>query len=88
MFLSLLVCFDTAMNLNLSKRYLNYIIVFKFFLAKHTLNKANIINDPCQFCHVISQGEVLHITLLQQETYSFHIVNFPFLDGDVHVVPS
>jgi len=62
--------------------------VFKFYLAKHALNKANIINDSCQFCRVISQGDVLHITRLQQETYSFHIVNFPFLDGDVPLVPS
>ena len=56
-----------------------------------TLNKANNNSLKCPFLDLdvsISQGKISTKIYDKRGDYSFPIVNFPFLDGDVHLAHS
>jgi len=52
---------------------------------EYTLNKANITSDSCQFYPF--QGNVNTRVYHRRDNFSFPIVNFHILDGDVPLVP-
>ena len=55
------------------------------------LNKANANNDHCPFLDLditLSNGTLITKIYDKRDDFSFPIVNFPFLDGDVPLAPS
>ena len=56
-----------------------------------TLNKANINNDHCPFIdldiYIIINGKLNTKIYDKRDDFSFPIINYPFLDGDVSLSP-
>ena len=86
---------------NYTFRYLDDILVINnddfntyaqtIYPSELTLNKANADNKHCPFLDLdinISQGQLKTKIYDKRDDFSFHIVNFPFLDGDVPLAPS
>ena len=65
--------------------------IHEIYPRELTLNKANTNNQKCSFLdlNISIDNEKLHTKIYdKRDDFSFPIVNYPFLDGDVPLAPS
>ena len=65
-------------------------MVNRIYPPELQLNKANTSDTEAPFLHLhlfISNGFVSSKIYDKRDDFDFDIVNFPFLDGDVHLLP-
>ena len=92
---------DLIQKFNNTFRYLDDILalnnddfntyIHEIYPVELTLNKANANDQHCSFLDLdiyISNGKIDTKIYDKRDDFSFPIVNFPFLDGDVPLAPS